>query len=78
MLHAERVVDVDPSEDYPGVWVYNKRNEWMIDHANVVVAVWDGTSGGTANAVKYAKKIKRPVWRIDPATHVVGWLNAST
>ncbi|MFT9488297.1 MAG: SLOG family protein [Tepidibacillus sp.] len=41
---------------YPGYagWKMQKRNEWMVDHANVIVAVWDGTKGGTENCVKYA------------------------
>jgi uncharacterized phage-like protein YoqJ len=32
------------------------RNEWMCDRANRMLALWDGSSGGTANCVKYAKK----------------------
>ncbi len=30
-----------------------QRNEWMVDHCDAVLAVWDGTSGGTANCIKY-------------------------
>ncbi len=76
LLHAERIVDVNPSLEYPGAWVYQDRNKWMVDHANIVVAVWDGTSGGTANCVKYAEKVGKRVWRIHPTNHVVGWLDA--
>lgn len=32
------------------------RNEWMCDRANRLLALWDGSSGGTANCLKYAKK----------------------
>lgn len=32
------------------------RNEWMCDRANRILALWDGSSGGTANCLKYAKK----------------------
>lgn len=32
------------------------RNEWMIDNANYLIAVYDGQSGGTHNTVSYAKK----------------------
>jgi uncharacterized phage-like protein YoqJ len=42
------------------------RNEWMVDNSNIVIAVWDGTKGGTANCVRYAKKEKREIWHIDP------------
>lgn len=37
--------------------VMNVRNEWMCDHSNLLLACWDGTSGGTANCIKYARKI---------------------
>lgn len=32
-----------------------KRNEWMVDHSDFVLAVWDGTKSGTGNCVAYAK-----------------------
>lgn len=73
LKHAERVIDVTDYEDYPGGFVYQVRNEWMVDHADMLVAVWDGTPGGTTNCVKYAVKQGLPIWRIDPATYKVGW-----
>jgi uncharacterized phage-like protein YoqJ len=45
-----------------------KRNEWMVDHCDLLVAVWDGSPGGTANCVAYAKKIGRKIDHIQPAT----------
>jgi len=42
------------------------RNEWMVDNCDALVAVWDGTSGGTANCVDYAKKKNKPIIRINP------------
>jgi uncharacterized phage-like protein YoqJ len=50
----------------PGAYEPRKmqvRNEWMVDRAEVVLALWNGKPGGTANCVSYAyKKIreKRP------------------
>lgn len=61
---SSQVVYVSDAETYPGPWVYQKRNEWMVDHADRVVAYWDGTAGGTANCVKYAKKKGVPVRNI--------------
>lgn len=48
-------------------WKMQKRNEWMVDHSSRVIAVWDGTSGGTGNCVKYAEKASHSpdVARID-------------
>jgi len=43
-----------------------KRNEWMVDNTDVLLAVWDGTSGGTANCVRYAEKKKKQIVRINP------------
>lgn len=42
------------------------RNVWMVDHADAVVAIWNGSSGGTANCVNYAKKVGRPMIIINP------------
>ncbi len=33
-----------------------ERNVWMVDNADIVVALWNGKSGGTGNCVKYAKE----------------------
>lgn len=32
------------------------RNEWMVDRSSCVIALWDGTNGGTANCIRYAQK----------------------
>lgn len=37
------------------------RNEWMVDQANKMCALWDGSFGGTFNCLRYAKKVQRPV-----------------
>lgn len=56
---ASDIVVVSPS--YEGPWVMQKRNEWMVDNCNILLACWDGSDGGTANCLKYAKKIDRVV-----------------
>jgi uncharacterized phage-like protein YoqJ len=62
---ASRVVNVHESEDYPGPWVYQKRNEWMVDNADVVMAYWSGKEkGGTWNCVEYTRKVKKPLTNI--------------
>lgn len=32
------------------------RNKWMVDHSDVVIAVYNGEKGGTKNTIDYAKK----------------------
>lgn len=43
-----------------------RRNAWMADRADLILAVWDGSPGGTKNCVDYARKTGKPVWRHDP------------
>ena len=44
--------------------VYQKRNEWMIDHASMVIAGYTGAAGGTRNTLEYAKKKKDYIIRL--------------
>lgn len=61
---ASRVIDIDASDIYPGPGCYDKRNRWMVDNADVVMAYWTGKEkGGTFNCVKYARG-KKPISNI--------------
>lgn len=40
------------------------RNAWMVDHAALVIAVFNGQPGGTKNTIDYAEKAGIPVVRI--------------
>lgn len=49
------------------VWKMQARNEAMVDDADMVLALWNGEKGGTANCVAYAEKQKKPIenlWEI--------------
>lgn len=60
---ASRIVNVIEQDAYPGAWCYQKRNEWMVDNCDRVLAYWDGEPGGTGNCVKYAKG-RKPIRNI--------------
>jgi uncharacterized phage-like protein YoqJ len=48
------------------------RNEFMVDHCDLLLALWDGSAGGTKNCLDYAEKKRREtqlLWK--------DWLNAS-
>lgn len=47
-------------------WKMQKRNEWMINNSDAVLACWDGSEGGTANCYRYAERIGKPIHRIIP------------
>lgn len=40
------------------------RNRWMVDRADVLLAVWNGNGGGTASCVEYAERQSVPVRRL--------------
>lgn len=42
-------------------WKMQVRNEAMVNDSDLVLALWDGTPGGTANCIKYASKIDKPI-----------------
>ena len=50
---ADKVEYICPKFSYAAFQI---RNEWMVNHSFKVVAVWNGTKGGTKNTVEYAKK----------------------
>lgn len=59
---AYRVVYTSDGEH--ASWKFQERNKKMVDACTLLVAVWDGTNGGTANCYKYAKSIGREIHRI--------------
>ncbi len=58
LSHADTIQIVCNGEY--AAWKMQKRNEFMVDRCDELIAVWDGTKGGTANCVNYAKG-KKPI-----------------
>lgn len=49
-----------------------ERNRWLVDHAAVVLAVYNGTArSGTGATVNYARKLGREITIIDPVSRLV-------
>ena len=67
LAHAEKVIMVCPRYHDNA---FQQRNEWMVDQlqqpGDILLAVWDGSSGGTANCVAYAQEQKKEIIRINP------------
>lgn len=47
-------------------WKMQKRNEWMVDRADLILAMWDGSSGGTGNCIKYAQSKNKQIINLYP------------
>lgn len=76
---SQEIVNVNPSRSYPGAYVYHNRNHYMVDHADLVIAVWTGKkTGGTAECVKYAKKVNKRIIQINPEAKTVTELTDET
>lgn len=64
---------------HPGLM--DARNEWMVQRADVVVAVWNGEErGGTWNCIQTARLADKPVIVLDPLEQrikVLGFLPAT-
>lgn len=43
-----------------------QRNQYMVDNSQYVIAVWDGTAGGTKNCIDYARANDKSIIRITP------------
>lgn len=43
-----------------------KRNEYMVDNSDYVIAVWNCQPSGTGNTVKYAQKSKKRFFLVEP------------
>lgn len=58
LAHAERVeIIVERKLPFNIAGAMQTRNEWMVDEANKLMALWDGSSGGgTCNCIRYAEK----------------------
>lgn len=64
---AKEVVNVTEYQEYPGAWVYDERNRFMVDHAESFLAILEsGRRGGTFNCVNYAMRKNLPGVKIDP------------
>ena len=70
---ADKVIELYNGE-YAS-WKMQKRNEWMVDNSEAMIAVWDGSPGGTKSCLDYAlkQKKKRPILIIDPVKQSQKW-----
>jgi uncharacterized phage-like protein YoqJ len=42
-------------------WKMQRRNVWMVDECTKLIALWDGSDGGTANCVRYTQARGKPI-----------------
>lgn len=52
--HADKIVYVSETDYFEGCM--HIRNRYMVDHANLLIAVYNGSPGGTQQTIAYAEK----------------------
>jgi uncharacterized phage-like protein YoqJ len=62
-LASEKVI---VSEGGYAAYKMQVRNEWMVDRCDKLIAIWDGTPGGTGNCVQYANSKNKEIVFINP------------
>lgn len=50
-----------------------ERNEWMVDRCDILWALWDGSTGGTANCVRYADQRQQSTGLFPPIVLINLW-----
>lgn len=47
-------------------WKMQVRNQAMVDDCDSVLALWNGSAGGTGNCIKYANKVSKEIINLWP------------
>lgn len=69
--YADEIIDCQP--DPYAAWKMQHRNKEMLKRADAVIAVWNGSDGGTGNCLKSARFRKMPILLIDPIAKLIKW-----
>lgn len=74
LKQAAEVVVVSPGLYYPAAMQI--RNCWLVNHSDKIVALFDGSRGGTYNCLSYAKICNKEVIRIDPRKYSSNYIKS--
>lgn len=63
LQQADLIKTICPSYS---ITAFQQRNEWMVDHSSRLIAIYNGSPGGTRNTIEYAKRKKLDIAIYDP------------
>ena len=66
ILQSADYVDIVTNQPYKP-YLMQVRNEYMVNKSDLVLSVWDGSKGGTANCINYAKSKNKAIYNINPS-----------
>ncbi len=73
---ADQVIylqDAEPKDAGQAIEWLNARNERMVDDGDKILALHNGSKGGTWNCIHYAEKMARPIHNAWPAWVKIMW-----
>ena len=60
-LLQKSIKQVNVSPGPYAAWKMQARNKYIVDNCNLLIACYDGSPGGTANCIQYAKSISKQI-----------------
>ena len=64
---CDKITYVSNSDYYKGCM--EKRNKYMVDNSDLIIAIWNGSNSGTKNTIDYAKQKKLKIKIINPEVY---------
>ena len=68
LQHAEKIVYTNESYKFSSPSIpdlMQHRNEYLVDNSQLLIGVFDGTPGGTANCIRYAQIMDRLIYLLE-------------
>lgn len=76
-LDGYKIKGLKPGKYHPDKM--QKRNEWMVDNCDLLIACWNGyKDGGTWNCIKYARDTKKNILVINPIDFSIKFYNLAS
>jgi len=61
LLQKSEKVEIIDKNPYFSLEKMHQRNEWMVNQSDMLLALWNGTKGGTDHCIKFARKNNKPI-----------------
>lgn len=65
LCKATEIINVSDTDDYKLEYM-QQRNVWMVDNCDILLAMFNGTQGGTENCLKYAETRNKKIINLYP------------
>lgn len=75
-MKLDEIITLNQSDDFPGNQCYFVRNDYIVNHSDIIVSVWDESIfGGTYYTVNRAVSLGKKVYNFNWKTGESYWIN---